>query len=67
MKTTVTLVQRVTDVYYACPHCGRVVCEKLEDFERHQTLDFQNFPDWEYEDITCEACGQKIEPIYEFD
>lgn len=67
METTVTLIQRVTDVYYACPHCGRVICETFEEFQMNQNLDFHDFSDWEYEDITCQACGQKIEPIYEFD
>lgn len=66
-KTTVTLIQQVTDVYYTCPHCGRVVCQTIEDFESQQRLDFQDFSDWEYEKITCPNCRQKIEPTFDFD
>lgn len=67
MQTTITLIQKVVNVYYACPHCGCIVCQALEEFESEQGLDFQDFPDWEYEKIICPTCEQEIEPIFDFD
>lgn len=66
-NATVTLIREIVGIYYTCPHCGRVTCETLEEFQINQNLNFRDFPDWKYETIICPACKQEIEPTFELD
>lgn len=67
-STTVTLIQAPSDVDYTCPWCRERIIQDFDDFLDDQGLSWSDFPDWQYEYITCPECGKKIDDVsYEFD
>lgn len=67
-NTVVTLIQAPSDLDYTCPWCEERIIQDFEDFLDEQGLAWSDFPDWQYEYITCPRCGEKIKDVfYEFD
>ena len=67
-ETIVRLIQAPSDVEYTCPWCRERIIQDFEDFLDDQGLSWSNFPDWQFENITCSSCGEEIDNIfYEFD
>lgn len=65
---TLTLVQAPSDVEYICPHCDAMTIQDFDEFLNYNGLLWDDFPNWQYEYITCPKCGEKIENIScEFD
>lgn len=67
LETIVTLIQKPTEVEFACPYCKADVSEDFEEFLDDQGLSWSDFSDWKYEKIKCPFCGVEIEAEYEFD
>ena len=67
-STVVTLIQAPRDIDYTCPWCRERFIQDFEDFLEEQGLSWSDFADWQFDDITCPNCGEKINNIsYEFD
>lgn len=65
---TITLAQMPSDIEYICPHCGQMTIQDFDEFLNYNGLLWDDFPNWQYEYITCPKCGKKIDNIYyEFD
>ena len=66
--TTLTIIQAPSDVEYTCPYCVQMIKQDFDDFLNYNGLLWSDFPDWQYEYITCPECGENIDNIfYEFD
>ena len=67
-NTEVTIIQAPVKVDYTCPWCDEDITQYFDDFLDDQGLLWSDFPDWQYEYITCPECGKKIDDVsYEFD
>lgn len=56
---TLTLVQAPSDVEYICPHCDAMTIQDSDEFLNYNGLLWDDFPNWQYEYITCPKCGVK--------